>query len=106
MNRIRKFPDKKTNLLKQEFVPPLPKQNDDTRPKKPSDVINGSIQKEHVDQLKSELEEARDLKVCSCYQELAEVNVLVLKLTKDLQDTSSDLDTVDKEHKKQVNVSK
>ena len=63
LNRIRKFPDKKTNLLKQEFVPPLPKQSDDTRPKKPSDVINGSIKKEHVDQLKSELEEARDLEI-------------------------------------------
>ena len=35
------------------------------------------------------------------------MNVLVLKLTKDLQDTSSDLETIDKERKKkQVNVLK
>ena len=104
LNKIRKYPDRKASLLMQEFVPPLPKpKNDDSKTTKPSDSISSSVKKENI-QLESELEEAQTLEMYSLYEELAEMNVLVLKLTKDIEDTSSDLDTIDKERKKQVNL--
>ena len=90
----------------EEFVPSLPKpKNDDSEATKLSDFISGSIKKENI-QLDSELEEAQILELYSFYQELAEINVLVLRLRKDIEDKSSDVETIDKEHKKQVNILK
>lgn len=98
--KLRSCSDKKRNFLIQYFLPPMPK----NKPQPLSFPTDSAAQEKTLHDMIDELEEARDLELYHCYQEVANLNLQFLKATTDLERAMYDSEATKRENVRKVNL--